>query len=80
MKIKNETIIRTAMTAVTLLNTILVMLGKLPLPWDNEEMYTGLSAFFTVCTTIWSWWKNNSFTPAAIEADTYLKELKTNEN
>ncbi len=76
MKIKAETIIRTILMAVSLTNTILVMIGKAPLPWENEELYAGLSAIFATATTLWSWWKNNSFTTAAIKADSYMKELK----
>ena len=28
--------------------------------------------FLTVCASLWAWWKNNSFTQAAIEADEQL--------
>ena len=76
MKIKSDTIIRTIITAVALLNSVLVILGKSPLPWSNDELYEGMSAALAVITTLWSWWKNNSFTTAAIKADKYMKELK----
>lgn len=76
MKIKSETIIRTIITAIALINSVLVMFGKTPLPFENEELYEGLSAFMAISTTIWSWWKNNSFTRAAIEADEYMNKLK----
>lgn len=76
MNVKSETLIRTIITAFALINSVLVMFGKTPLPFENEEFYEGLSAFMAISTTIWSWWKNNSFTYAAIEADEYMKELK----
>ena len=76
MKIKSDTIIRTIITAVALLNSVLVILGKSPIPWSNDELYEGMSAVLAVITTLWSWWKNNSFTTAAIKADKYMKELK----
>lgn len=76
MKIKSDTIIRTIITAIALFNSVLVMLGMQPLPFENEELYECLSAFIAIITTAWSWWKNNSFTNAAIEADKYMKELK----
>ena len=76
MKIKSDTIIRTIITAIALFNSVLVMLGMQPLPFENEELYECLSAFIAIITTVWSWWKNNSFTNAAIEADKYMKELK----
>lgn len=76
MKIKKETIVRTAVTLLALVNSVLTMTGKNPLPWSEEELYSGVSAILAVITTIWSWWKNNSFTHEAIVADSYLKDLK----
>ena len=79
MKVSKETIIRTIITAIALLNSVLTMIGKNPLPFSEEEMYTGLSAVASVVTVLWSWWKNNSFTHNAIVADSYLKDLKKTE-
>lgn len=76
MRIKKETIVRTAVTLLALVNSVLTMTGKNPLPWSEEELYSGMSAILAVITTIWSWWKNNSFTHEAIVADSYLKDLK----
>ena len=76
MKIKKETIIRTIITFVALINSILIIMGKNPLPWSETEMFEGLSALLTVITTAWSWWKNNSFTEEAQAADEAMKELK----
>lgn len=80
MKIEKSTLIRTIITFISLLNAVLTMSGKNPLPWSDEQMYAALSATATVITTFWSWWKNNSFTPAAIKADKYMKTLKNNIN
>ena len=77
-KIPTETIIRAIVLFVTLVNTILTMSGKNPLPFAEEELYAWLSAVATVAATLWAWWKNNSFTPEAIQADKYLAELKAN--
>lgn len=77
-KIPTETIIRAIVLFVTLVNTILTMSGKNPLPFAEEELYAWLSAAATVAATLWAWWKNNSFTPEAITADEYLAELKAN--
>ena len=79
MKVCKETVIRTVVTLLALLNSVLVMLGKNPLPFSDEELYTGISAVVSVITVIWSWWKNNSFTHNAIVADSYLKDLKKTE-
>lgn len=77
-KIPTETIIRAIALFVTLVNTILTMSGKNPLPFAEDELYAWLSAAATVAATLWAWWKNNSFTPEAITADEYLAELKAN--
>ena len=80
MKIEKSTLIRTIITFVSLLNAVLTMSGKNPLPWSDEQMYAALSATATVVTTFWAWWKNNSFTKEAIKADKYMKTLKNNIN
>ena len=78
MKTKKETIIRTIVTFLVLCNSALSMTGKNPLPWSDEELYSGVSAILAVITTLWSWWKNNSFTSAALRADDYLNEIRKN--
>lgn len=78
-KIPTETIIRAIVLLVTLVNTVLTIFGKNPLPFAEDELYAWLSAAATVAATLWAWWKNNSFTPEAIQADKYLAELKAND-
>lgn len=75
-KVSAETIIRTIVLAVTLVNSILTAAGKNPLPFAEDELYTILSSLATIIASVWAWWKNNSFTKEAIEADEVLKELK----
>lgn len=79
MRIKKETILRTVITFIALINSVLIMTGKNPLPFSDEEMYGGISAIASVITVFWSWWKNNSFTYAAITADEVLKEIRREE-
>ena len=74
--VNTETIIRTIVLAITLLNQTLTMLGKNPLPWAEDDIYTFLSTLATIAATAWAWWKNNSFTQSAIAADEYMKQLK----
>ena len=75
-KVSVETIVRTIVLAVTLINQVLTMLGKNPLPFAEDELSALLPTTATVVASLWAWWKNNSFTPAAIKADEYLMELK----
>lgn len=75
MKISKETIVRTIILVVALINQVLTASGKNPLPFSDEELYTGLTAVFTVAASAWAWWKNNSFTQNAIAADEYKAQL-----
>lgn len=76
MSISKGTIIRTAVLAVALLNQLLVVMGKSPLPFDDELVTEIVTMILTTAASIVAWWKNNSFTKKAITADAYLKELK----
>ena len=76
MKVKAETIIRTIVLAFTLLNQTLTMFGKNPLPYSETDIYAFLTTLATIVASVWAWWKNNSFTQAALKADEVMKELK----
>ena len=69
MKVSKETIVRTVVLFVALLNTVLNACGKNPLPFSDDEVYTGVSAVVATVAAVWAWWKNNSFTAAAVKAD-----------
>ena len=76
MKPSKKTIIRTVITFATLLNSVLVLFNKNPLPYSETQIYAAISGIIGVLSTLWAWWKNNSFTQEAIEADKLLRELK----
>lgn len=76
MNISNGTIIRTALLILALINQTLTILGKAPIPIDDEQITQLLSLLFTIGTSVWAWWKNNSFTQNAIKADEYLASLR----
>lgn len=73
MKVSKETIVRTVVLFVALLNTVLNACGKNPLPFSDDEVYAGVSAVVATVAAVWAWWKNNSFTSAAVKADEVLK-------
>lgn len=75
-RIDKATVARTAVLAFALLNQIFTMAGSNPLPFSNDEVYTFITGALTAGAALWAWWKNNSFTQPAIEADEKLKELK----
>ena len=77
MKVTGETITRTVVLFIALLNQVLTILGYNPLPFSDDEIYQVCTLLLTIIASVNAWWKNNSFTQAAIEADEVLKELKT---
>lgn len=79
MKVSGETIARTTVLALALINQALTMFGVNPLPFSDTQVYEFITLAFTLGTTIWAWWKNNSFTEAALKADEYMNQLKGEE-
>lgn len=71
-KIETATIVRTAVLVFALVNQVLTISGYNPLPFAEEEVGQAVSMVLTVGASLWTWWKNNSFTQAAIEADEKL--------
>lgn len=78
--IETGTIVRTVVLIVALINMALTSFGKNPLPFSDDEVYSGVSAVITVVAALVAWWKNNSFTLKAIEADDILKIKKAEGN
>lgn len=78
--INKETIIRTILLFLALVNQILSSMGKSIIPIDDELITNLITLVFTVSASIWAWWKNNSFTVEAVEADKFMKELKNSGN
>ena len=72
-KISTGTIVRTVVFALALVNQLLVMLGYSPLPMDEETINLAITSIWTVAAAVVTWWKNNSFTQAAIKADKLLE-------
>lgn len=73
MTIKLDTIIRTVCLVLALINQALTLAGHSLLPITDEQVSEGLTLLFTIVTSLWAWWKNNSFTKAAIEADEVMR-------
>ncbi len=73
-RIEKGTIVRTAALMFALANQALIISGRNPLPFSDEEVGQAASMILTVGASLWAWWKNNSFTQAAIAADEKLKK------
>lgn len=70
------TVVRTLCFFLALANQVLNATGHSPLPITNDQVNALVTTGATVIFGLIAWWKNNSFTPAAIKADKELKALK----
>lgn len=77
--VKVDTIVRTIVLVIALVNQILAIAGKDAFPVTEDQVYQGVTLIATVGASVWAWWKNNSFTKPAIEADKTLAKLKKEE-
>ena len=75
-KIEPSTIARTVVLALALANQLLSASGKSPLPIDSASVEQWVTAGLTTAAALWAWWKNNSFTTAAIAGDIVKDEAK----
>ena len=76
-KIAAGTIARTACLLLALTNQILSACGKPVLPIESATVEQLVTAGITTVAALIAWWKNNSFTTAAIQADKYLEDKKS---
>jgi SPP1 family holin len=70
------TIARTAVLLLALANQVLSALGKPVLPIESATVEQLVTAGITTVAALIAWWKNNSFTAAALEADKTYDRLK----
>lgn len=75
-RIKTDTIVRTIVLIIALANQVLAIKGKEAFPVTEDEVYQIVSLILTISASIWAWWKNNSFTAAAIAGDNLKDRLK----
>ncbi len=61
---------------LALTNQVLSALGKPMLPIESQTVEQLVSAGITTVAALISWWNNNSFTSAAIQADAEYARLK----
>ena len=76
LSISAGTVARTAVLGLALANQILSACGKPLLPIDSEQLEQMVTAGCTTAAALWAWWKNNSFTQAALAADEVYEQKK----
>lgn len=80
MKISSGTIARTVVLVLALVNQVLSVLGYKIIPIEDEQVNDFITMLFTIGSALAAWWKNNSFTEAAIEGDKYKDIVKEQQN
>ena len=74
--ISTGTIIRTIILALALFNQVMTASGHPIINISDETITQVVTALATIITAVVAWWKNNSFTDEAIQADEYMRQLK----
>nr|UVY05931.1 MAG: holin [Bacteriophage sp.]UVY53465.1 MAG: holin [Bacteriophage sp.]UWD67851.1 MAG: holin [Bacteriophage sp.]UWD71323.1 MAG: holin [Bacteriophage sp.]UWI38173.1 MAG: holin [Bacteriophage sp.] len=77
LKISAGTVARTACLLLALTNQVLSACGKPVLPIESQTVEQLVTAGITTVAALVAWWKNNSFTTAALEADKTYEKVKS---
>lgn len=75
-KISPGTIARTIILALALINQLLSLSGHSILPISDDLVNALVTNIWTIAAAIIAWWKNNSFTQAALSGDAVMKQQK----
>lgn len=70
--VDKTTWLRTIVLLIALINQALVIFGVTDKEADVDSVAYYASYFLTAVSSVWAWWKNNSFTDTAQKADTLL--------
>lgn len=76
-KVSAGTITRTIVLILALVNQILSATGHAVLPIEDAQVEVIVSTVWTMAASLWAWWKNNSFTKAALAGDETMKVAKS---
>lgn len=76
MKVTAGTIARTIILVVALANQWLSATGHAALPIADEQVESIVSTGATIIVALVAWWKNNSFTAAALAGDRVKESIR----
>lgn len=79
MKITKGTIVRAIMMILVVVNLVLEKCGIDVIRTDENAILMLVEAIIELAIIAVGFWKNNSFTQAAIKADEFLKQLRESE-
>ena len=74
-----QTWVRTIVLIIALIGQLLVILGRKTEAINIDQWTEYVTYAVTAISSVWAWWKNNSFTQQAQDADNILKGSNENE-
>ena len=77
--VTSQTWVRTIVLIIALIGQLLVILGRKTEAINIDQWTEYVTYAVTAISSIWAWWKNNSFTQQAQDADNILKGSNENE-
>lgn len=79
LKISKWTIVRTIMFIIVVVNMVLQHFGIDIIKVDENQVLNFVEIALELAVIVTTFWKNNSFSKKAIQADEFLKTLKESE-
>lgn len=76
MKITAGTIVRTIVLFLALVNQMLSISDRPVLPIEDATVEAIVTNLWTLIAALVSWWKNNSFTDAALRGDELMRKAR----
>lgn len=61
----------------SVVQTGLTLAGVSQLPFTSEEVSAAITGVIAVISSIYSWWRNNNVTSAAVQGEQLTKSIKT---
>lgn len=68
-----NSVIRTIILALALVNQVLSASGKSPLPIEDQDVESFISLGFTIVASVIAWWKNNYISKTGLQQKETLK-------
>lgn len=78
--ISKGTIVRTIMLVIVVVNLVLKACGKPVIDVEENTIFYWIETIIEIAVIVTTFWKNNSFSKAAIKADEFMQKLKNGEN
>lgn len=76
LKVSTPVIARTVVLVFALTNQVFTMSGWNPLPFSEEDVYTGCTLLLTVAASLVAWWNDNPVTQKALQNIEDIKQLR----